>query len=354
MGCGSSDSSSGLAGGPGTGGDLGTGGGDGTGGIGGQGGDDTGGFVATLSHTFDPIPVDAGSEEYWCQSWTIGNEEPLYVNKVRQINDGGWHHSNWFFVPENVFGEDGTWKCRDRGFGEVEAAARGGVIFAQSTQSFEEIQRFPEGTAITVPARSKIIGNVHLFNVAAGPINSALTMEFETIEEDDLEVKLREASFANYAIAIPPQRVSRWSQTCDLTDVALDSFNVFYVLGHYHEWGNYFKLSFVDDAMNERTIVEFGTTAGDNLGVTIDPPMPNEGAMRLRYECGYNNTTERELVWGNSGEDEMCQFLAYIDGNRKIAAFPEGKVPVPMGEDENGVLLYDTPCDGAPFFIPQR
>ncbi|MEM7435602.1 MAG: hypothetical protein AAF436_10660 [Myxococcota bacterium] len=334
-------------------GDAGGAGGDaGMGGQGGAGGADDP-FVASLEHKFDPIDVESGDEEYWCQSWTIGNEETLYVNKVQQVNDGAWHHSNWFFVPEDQFGPDGTWKCGDRGFGEVEAAARGGVIFAQSTQSFEEVQRFPPGTAILVPPRSKIIGNVHLFNVGAAPVSSSLTMGIQTMEEEDVEVKLREVSFANYAIQIPPQRTSRWSQTCDLTGVAEDSFQFYYVLGHYHEWGNYFRLSFVDEALNERTIVEFGNAAGDNLGITIDPPISNEGAMGVKYECGYNNNTDRTLVWGNSGEEEMCQFLAYIDGNRKIASFATGMVPVDMGEDEDGVQLFDTPCGDAPFFVPQ-
>jgi hypothetical protein len=307
-----------------------------------------------LEHTFDPIPVESGAEEYVCQSWTIGNDEPLYVNAVQQVNDGGWHHSNWFFVPEGAFvGEDGTWNCRDRGFREVAAAAQGGVIFAQSTQSFEEVQRFPQGTAIVVPPRSKIIGNIHLFNAAASRIDSSLTMGFETIEEEELEVKLREVSFSNGDIAIPPQRQSRWTQTCDLSDIVGESYTFYYVLGHYHQWGNYFKLSFVDDVGNERPIVEFGSSAGDNLGVTIDPPRNSEGAKHLRYECGYNNTTDDVLRYRNSSEGEMCVFLAYIDGDKKIAAYPE-EVPVFMGEDENGVEIWDTPCGDAPFFLPQK
>ncbi len=340
LGCGSSDS-----------GPEGNGGPDGSGG---SGGDQGSAFVATLEHTFDPIPVESGAEEYWCQSWTMDNDEPLYVNKVRQVNDGGWHHSNWFFVPEEHFGEDGTWKCRDRDFGEVQAAVYGGVIFAQSTQAFEDVQAFPEGTAVVIPPRSKIVGNVHLFNVAAARIDSALTMGFQAIEDEEVEVKLREMSFANYDIAIDAQRRSRWAQTCDLTDIVGDSYNVYYVLGHYHQWGNYFKLAFVDDEGSERSIVEFTNTAGDTLGVTINPPLNSEGAKHLKFECGYNNTTDRVLHWGNNGQEEMCQFLAYVDGNKKIASFAGGNVPELMGENEDGMLMYDTPCGDAPFGITVR
>jgi len=330
-GCGGTDGQSGTAG---------------SSGEGGSGGDPS--FEASLEHTFEPVTVASGSDDYWCQSWTIGNDEPLYVNKVRQVNDGAWHHSNWFFVPDDMFGEDGTWRCSDREFGSVRASLAGGVIFAQSTQAFEETQAFPERTAVVIPPRSKIIGDVHLFNVAASPVETTLTMSFQTIEPEETDVRLREVSFALRDIDIDAGRRSRWAQTCDLTELVSDSFNVYYVLGHYHQWGNYFSLSFVDDEGDETPIVELDNV-GDVLGFTVSPPANSNGAKRLKYECGYNNTTDRNLVWGNSGDEEMCQFLAYIDGDMKIGAFPEGQTPQLMGETEDGVLMYEVPCADAPF-----
>ena len=83
----------------GTPGSSGTAGADGTAGSGG-----TGEFTATLSHTYEPRMLERAEETSdFCQSWVLGNEEPLYVTKVRQTNDGGWHHSNWFFVPEAAY-----------------------------------------------------------------------------------------------------------------------------------------------------------------------------------------------------------------------------------------------------------
>ncbi|MGB5812091.1 MAG: hypothetical protein WBG86_16265 [Polyangiales bacterium] len=316
------------------------------------GGGGTGGaapFDAALEHTFAPIMVESGSDDFWCQSWKLNNEEPIYLNKVRQTNDGAWHHSNWFHVPEDRFaGEDGSWRCADRNFSELEAAVWGGTIFAQSTQSFEEVQEFPEGTALIIPPHSQIIGNVHLFNVSAAPVETTLTMGFATVEKEDAKTKLREMTFSNPDIKIPAQRRSRWSQTCDLTDHLGDSVNVYYVLGHYHGWGNYFQLSFVNDDGTETPVVELDNV-GDNLGRTIAPPVNSGGAKKMRYSCGYNNTTDRELVFGNSGEAEMCVFLAYVDGDRKIAIYPAGNVPEPMGEDEDGVLMFDVPCDKGSF-----
>ena len=94
-------------------------------------------ITPTLMHSFEAITVGAGEEiSELCQSWTLNNDETLYVSKIRQRNGGAWHHSNWFFVPEDVYdGPDGTWDCSERGFHTVQAALEGGSFFAQSTQT---------------------------------------------------------------------------------------------------------------------------------------------------------------------------------------------------------------------------
>jgi len=327
VGCGSSSSA-------GTGGD----------GSAGTGGDDSSAFVATLEHTFDPVVVDPGADAYWCQSWTLDNDKPLYVTKVRQFNDGGWHHSNWFFVPDDQYGEDGLWKCRDRGFEEVSAGIEGGVIFAQSTQSPEEVQAFPEGSALVVPARSKIIGNAHLLNVAASQLETTLTMGIQAIEEEEVETKLRLFTLRNTDIVIPPGGQSRMIQTCDIGQWAPKPFNFHYVLAHYHQWGNYFRVSFVHDDGSETTILELDNV-GDHLGHTIDPPISSLGTGKIKYECGYNNTTDRELHWGNKGEEEMCVLFGYTDADLTIAAYPEDNVPVEL-DPEGGIRMFDIPCEG--------
>ena len=91
----------------------------------------------TLSTTLPDMPLEAGEEDAsLCFSWTLDNATEVFVNTVRMEATRGIHHSNWFFVRPNVFqGEDGLWKCRDRGFDSVAAATSGGVLFAQSTQA---------------------------------------------------------------------------------------------------------------------------------------------------------------------------------------------------------------------------
>lgn len=322
-------------------------------------------FVASLSHTFDPQMIDVGEEiTDVCQSWVLGNEEPLYVSKVRQTNDGGWHHSNWFFVPEfsyaprpDVEGPDatleGTWRCGDRQFREYLAAAAGGVFFAQSTQAFQEVQAFPEGAVLEIPPRSVVVGSTHLLNVSAAPMETTMTFEVETVPREEARIRLTLINFAIGDLVIPPMvegvpRESRSSLMCDLSEPfqqhlgeSTVDYNVYYVLGHYHQWGKSFNLSFVHDDGSSQTIFEIINRIGEPLGSIIDPPMNNNGATKLRSECGFINNTDKTLRRGFQ-DGEMCDFLAYTDSNLKIGS--GGGENHPMGEDENGVALYEIDC----------
>jgi len=306
-------------------------------------------IVPTMTHSFEALQVGVGEEVSGvCQSWTLDNETPLYVSKVRQRNDGAWHHSNWFFVPEDTYpGPDGTWDCEERGFHDVSAALAGGVFFAQSTQALEELQAFQEGAVLEIPPRHKIVGGVHLVNVSAAALDTALHFDIETIDEEDVKVRLRPISFTNTALDIEPQAESRFGMTCNVGEqfqnmlgVPAD-YDVYYVLAHYHEWGNYFRLSFVEDDGAERTIFELRNSVGEPLGTTLDPPMSSRGAPKLRVECGYINDTDRRLRYGLGGQ-EMCVFLAYTDADLTIGA--SSGVNDALGQSPDGVFMNETSC----------
>src|SRR5690348_4630900 len=108
--------------------------------------------------TFGPYDIAPGEEvNGQCVSAKLDNDEPMFVNAVELTTGPGVHHSNWFWVPDYRFdGEDGTWRCADRGYDEVIAGVDGGVVFAQSTQAQHEVQAFQPGTAVLIPPHSRI------------------------------------------------------------------------------------------------------------------------------------------------------------------------------------------------------
>ncbi|MEM7139181.1 MAG: hypothetical protein AAF500_21590 [Myxococcota bacterium] len=320
---------------------------------------DGGSVPATLTHEFEPFEIGSGEEQLdFCQSWKLNNAEPIFVSAISQSNGGGWHHSNWFFVPEGTYmpnpetddegaTEEGTWRCEDRGFRERGAAAVGGVFFAQSTQAFEEEQRFPVGAALEIPPNSVIVGQVHLLNLSAAPLTSALQFDLTTTPASEVDTPLQLVNLSNGSLAIPDGGESRFGMTCDLGSV-FDSvigetpdYSIYYVLPHYHEWGNYFRLSVVDDEGNDETVYELSRGIGEALGRTLDPPFRSRGARYMRMECGYLNDTGDTITWGFQGK-EMCETLVYIDGGVKMAGGAQGEaVEV---DSVGGLPTFETEC----------
>jgi hypothetical protein len=301
-------------------------------GAGDGGASDAGASTAPLTYTFPSISVGPYEEISWrCQSWTLDNDEPIYYRQVRAENEGAWHHSNWFFVPEDTFdGPDGTWGCSERGFDEITAGVVGGVLFAQSTQALSDVQAFPPGAAVRIPPRSRIVGDVHLINLEAAGISSAMRFTIDTVPADEVETHLVPMSFTNLALAIPPRSESLWAMDCDYSAVAGTTpfdFRIYYALPHFHGLGTYFKLEAFGGPSGPLTIVEDTPLQGDSWSITLDPPVDVSGHDTIRFTCGYDNPRDDVVRYG-IGDQEMCVFLAYTDASYKFAGSADASAPM--------------------------
>jgi hypothetical protein len=298
--------------------------------------------VTTLTHEIAPVAVDVGEElEWWCQSWTLDNDEALYVNAVRSTNEGYWHHSNWFFVPEDFYpGGDGLWHCNERGFDEVVAGVAGGVLFAQSTQSTSDEQAFDEGIAFRIPPRSKIVGNIHLINLGDAPIESGIRFEIDTIPERHVETLLRPMGFFHRAISLPPRQVSTQTMDCDFGGPM--DFNIHFLLPHYHDLGLGIRVERVGGARDGEAVIDYNPVVGEPWGQSFVPAEPMAGASRLRFTCSYDNHHDREIGWG-LGDEEMCVFLSYTDSAFTHGGFANTGTNEEVAV-EGGVSINEAPC----------
>jgi hypothetical protein len=293
----------------------------------GSGQDGGSGTEADLRHTFPEVDIEPGQEiTALCQSWTIGNDQPLYVNSVRALNGGGWHHSNWVFVPETSYaGPDGTWACSERGFTQVGGGTQGGVFFAQSTQATDEEQRFVRGAAIVLPAHARVIGSIHLLNVAAQLKRSAMTFELDLLPRHEVERVLNFLTITNEALVIPPRTRSLHEMTCTFPEPA--HFDVHYVLPHYHGLGTSFALQAVGGTRDGAMLHESAGALGEAWGKMLAPPVALGGATAIRMTCGYDNPRETEVRYG-LGDKEMCVFLAFTSSNKKYGGLSVGNAEI--------------------------
>lgn len=306
---------------------------------------------AAQSYAFGPVAIEANSEDTGkCVAITLHNDEPLFVNQVELTTGPGFHHSNWLFVPEHSFdGPDGVFTCADRSYDQVAAGILGGVFFAQSTQSTHEIQQFPAGVALKIPAKSKLVAQIHLLNAGDEPVTLEPTMGFTPIAEADAQTLMRSVDFEFHPLALPPGRQSRFVVECDISARHQEvfgrppDFKIYYALAHYHRWGTGLTLEAVRPDATLATIYSTTNNVGDTLGGAIDPPFDMTGFTKLRLSCDYYNDTASTIRYGNGG-GEMCIFNAFSDSPHTWAggALDSGDPGSPT--EVGGVMSFTRNC----------
>ena len=291
---------------------------------------------------FPEITLAPGQEDdTLCQSWSLNNETELWVRSVQFENDGAYHHSNWFYVPDNkkVYARadgtkvpDGVWNCNTAPaspFQELQAAILGGFLFAQSTQTLGEDQRFSGGGALRIPPHSRIIGSTHLLNALDRSVKTSSRMRLSTLPPHAVTAKLAPARIEYHDLKIQPQSKSQFSTSCNIKnsykktmEKELSSFFIYYVLPHYHDLGFFTELSLVGGERDGEVIFRNDGAPGEVLGRTFDPPLDiiGMGAEGLKLTCGYMNPSNDVVKWG-IGDQEMCVMAIFADSDFAFQRF---------------------------------
>ncbi len=303
---------------------------------------------ATVTHSFGTLTLDAFEESEPCVSWTLNNEEAVYVNTVTLANTGAWHHSNWFVVPDGTYpGPDGFWKCSERDFEEIKSATAGTVLYAQSTQSWLEVQQLNEGAVIKIPPHHTIVGGTHALNLAPREVETELRMSLEIIHPMDVETVLTPMRLSFLDLTIPPMAQSHFRSQCDMnfryeqaTGRPLD-IKLHYVLPHYHYLGNFFQLKMMGGERDGEVLYELNGFDAEANGRVFFPPIDFTGATGVEFSCGYDNFTNEEVGWG-IGDQEMCVMLGLAESERLLENTVLENDGVFGVEDE--VVVYEGGC----------
>lgn len=307
----------------------------------------------TITHAFGPQVLEpapgSGSETTPCVSWTLDNEEPVYVQAVTLSNLGYYHHSNWTVVPDTEFdGPDGYWKCSDRNYTELDAASKGTVLFAQSTQSWVEEQRMGLGHVIKLPPHSRIIGGVHLLNVAPREVETSLYMSLELIHPRHVNSVLTPFRMSYTELNIPAQTEARFTGDCMGMREAYENrtgheFDVklHYALPHYHYLGNHFSLRVEGGPQDGEELYSIDGFNGEANGRVYDPPIDLSGADGLSFTCGYDNWRDESVGWG-IGDQEMCVMLGLAESDAIMENNVNGGT-MAVGEN-GGIVEFEGDC----------
>ena len=298
-----------------------------------------------LSHEFPDNTTEPGGElRGLCRSWTLNNPEPLWINAVELEQDEISHHSNWMFVPDDRFdGPDGIWPCAERNYSQTEAALAGGVLYAQSTQAVHEVQKFPDGVVVKLPANARIISDIHTLNTTTQTVTGNAKLTVYTVPPDQVDLVLTPFHVDYHGLNIPPQSDARFTGVCNLEDryKALGAprfeLQVYYMLPHTHALGTRMFVEAYGGAHDGTTIIDVVGFNGEARGRSYFPPLDVSGAEGLRFGCEFHNPTSETVVWGFD-DQEMCEALGF-------AATPfvfESRIDEAVAEEPEGELLKFT------------
>ncbi|APR77259.1 Hypothetical protein A7982_02606 [Minicystis rosea] len=302
----------------------------------------------TMTHTFPEQTVESGEERlHDCRSWTLNNESEIWVNTVELTQNEDSHHSNWVFVPETEFdGPDGIWTCSSRGYDFWLAVQAGGLVYAQSTQTAHEVQRFPAGAAVRIPPHARIISDIHLLNTSSETITGHATLTLYTLAPETVKTPLSAFHIEYDALNIPAHASARFTGECAVggavTQATGQAFapKVHYLLPHTHTLATGFFAKILGGPRDGEALLDLGVYNGEAHGRTFDPPIDMAGADGFQFGCQYQNTSDTNVGWG-FGAGEMCELFGFAEGS----PFFQGYVSAGAAAGVDGtVQLFEGSC----------
>jgi hypothetical protein len=293
-------------------------------------------------HTMGP----AEESEDLCVSWTVDTAGPTFLNTITSDNGPGIHHSNWYWVPPNLYtGGDGVWSCRERGFDNLAAALAGGIIFGTSTQAPTDEQRLAPGVAVRIPARARIVGNIHVLNASASAIDSHVRLRVSPIPADEVTDEVQPLGFVYEDLALDPRARSRFVADCDVSSLSAGADDArpvqIYTGGaHYHALGTGARAEVVGGPRDGEILFETTSPIGHPLTRTYETPLDLMGVDTIRFSCDFDNPRDEAVEWG-IGDQEMC---AIGFSTNSVSALGAAVIETVETREVDGVLVHTGEC----------
>lgn len=294
-----------------------------------------------------PVVAPGGEIQSLCQSWTLDNDQPLYVQSAVLNSGHGFHHGNWFYVRDSDFpGPDAVWPCAERNFDTVSGTVSGGIFVGQSTQSTSDTAVLPAGAAVQIPPHSRIIADVHLLNASDVAIAPAMELTLEFSPASAVAHQLHILGITYQDLELPPNMMSEFSTECDVNDFYVSKtghtadFSAYYALPHYHSRGTFARAELVGGPNDGTIVFKTDKKTGEPWGQTLSPPVSMAGASGLRVTCGFSNNTDKPIKWGY-GDGEMCLVGLMTDSPFRMAG---AALRTTSTEVIDGVSKSSGPC----------
>jgi hypothetical protein len=236
--------------------------------------------------TTEPFTVGAGEEAYKCQTFANPFSGDVAVVRSESRMTAGSHHMHVFFNE-------------DVAPGPIEDCS--GLEFARtlhSSQSPEQVMRYPQGVGRTVKAHELLRIQSHYLNSSTGAVTAQITLDLYALPVDAIEQQAGSLFLSNFDIDVAPLSEGSVTRTCPVDQ----DINVLGLVSHMHQHATQFTA---------------GTDGGLMLYASNDWNEPEQRVFRpaltigagsqITFTCAYSNQTAERLTFGESARNnEMC------------------------------------------------
>jgi hypothetical protein len=268
--------------------------------------------------------------------------QPIYVSGIDGKMTPYSHHLNIMAVEPGSPADAATTPGQ-----RVKCAGNGRVPFGTGLHQIfgavspENSLILPDGVGHRLDGGQKVIFNYHYFNPSTAPVPAKAALAFHLTEASNVRRELRRFGMYNTGFVVPAHTQGTFIAECMMAeDVQLLS-----LLRHTHRWGTDFTVWRAGGASDGQEVF---VSRDWEEGITYAPSTPfiikqGEG---LRFECKFDNTTDRELRFGELVSDEMCILYGNIVSTRdNVPSLPEDCA---IPSSPQGQVVRGFPCAQCP------
>lgn len=264
--------------------------------------------VEMFTVEWGPFTAAPGEEDTRCVTKRITNTTQIRVHELHNQLGGYSHHLIVYRVADGAEQLEPT-PCQP--FVDTLNPARGSPLAV--TQRAEERITLPPGVAFTLQPGQLVRLELHYINYGREPAEIRASSTLITIPDDQFTDEADFLFIGNPDIDIPARSMQTLGPTFFPIPEEFADANFFAITGHTHQYG---------------TNVTVGTSAGRGMPVSMvydvpgwdwdepetvypDPPFQIPAGGGFQFTCEYNNTSDSQVGFGESANEEMCFFWAY-------------------------------------------
>jgi hypothetical protein len=261
--------------------------------------------------TYGPVTIQPGQEGTRCIWMKLPNTTEIKVRQVHNQLSSSSHHLIVYKDDMDTTEQTTPVDCEPF-TGALNTT--GMIAPIVITQKADDQLTLPDRVAYTLKPNQMVKIEMHYLNATDAPIDALATVDFYAADPSTIDHEANILFIGSPDIDIAPgetKTLHQFFQTPSYIDFSQSK--IFAITGHTHKMGTDVKVRVAPSKMGPMTNVYSPVPFSWSEPETTNhaPPFSVPKTGGFDFECTYTNTTNQQIGFGESANDEMCFFWAY-------------------------------------------